>query len=181
MSYRAKGEEPSIPTEEQRIRSHLSIDLLHGWRNPPGINENGSLNPEKLRSWISRAHELACASGRGEIADHHIGQVLVYYPSGADGAWPHETLRGLLEDLESDDIEDGISTGIYNGRGVVTRSIGEGGAQERAIAERYRDLARILSSSWPRTARLMKKIADSYEADAHHEDNRAELDEDLYK
>ena len=130
---------------------------------------------------VNCAHELAQANGRGDIADHHIGQVLVHYPSGLDGAWPHEALRDLIEDLGSQEIEEGICSGMYNGRGVVSRSIGEGGAQEKAIAERYISYASILSDNWPRTARLMKKIAGGYEAEARWEDGRAELDEDLLR
>jgi len=178
---KAEGEGPSEPTEEQRIRAHLSRDLLRDWRIPPGINEDGSIDPDKLKSWTSRARELAWASGRGKVADRHIGQVLVHYPVGTDGAWPHEAVRNLLENLESKDIEDGICAGVFNGRGCVMHSIGEGGIQERTISERYHNLARTLSDSWPRTASVMKKIADEYEAFACHEDNRAELDEDLYK
>lgn len=177
--YRAKGEEPSEPTEEKSIRARLGYELLQSWIQPPGINEDGCVNPEKLRSWVSRARELAHANGRGDIADHHIGQVLAHYPSGADGAWPHEVLRDLIEDLRSEKIEKGIITGISSRRGVINRSIFEGGAQERAIAERYLGNARIMSDNWPRTARLMKKIADVYELEARWEDGKAELDEDL--
>ena len=86
--YRAKGEEPGEPTEEKSIRARLGYDLLQSWIQPPGVNEDGSVDPEKLRSWVSRARELAHANGRGDIADHHIGQVLAHYPNGADGAWP---------------------------------------------------------------------------------------------
>ena len=179
--YRAKGEEPSEPSEEKSIRARLGFDLLQSWERPPGVNEDGSVDPEKLRSWVNRAHELAQSNGRGDIADHHIGQVLVHYPSGADGAWPHKALRDLIEDLRCEEIEKGIVNGIYNGRGVVSRSIGEGGDQERVIAERYLNYARILSDNWPRTARLMKKIANVYESEARREDGRAELDEDLYR
>ncbi len=177
--YRAKGEEPGEPTEEKRIRAHLGYDLLQSWIQPPGVNEDGSVDPEKLESWISRARELAHSNDRGDIADIHIGQVLAHYPNGADGAWPHEALRELIEILGCEKIEEGIVIGISNRRGVVTRSIYEGGAQERAISERYLNYARILSDTWPRTARLMKKIAEGYESDAVREDREAELDEDL--
>jgi hypothetical protein len=179
--YRAKGEEPGEPTEEKSIRAHLGFDLIQSWERPPGVNEDGSVDPEKLKSWVSRARELSHANGRGDIADHHIGQVLAHFPSDADGAWPHEALRDLIEDLRCEKIEKGIINGIYNSRGVVSRSIGEGGAQEKAIAERYLSYASILSDNWPRTARLMKKIANGYESEARWEDGRAELDEDLYR
>jgi hypothetical protein len=84
-----------------------------------------------------------------------------------------------LEDLGSDKIEKGIIIGISGSRGVTSRSFFEGGAQEKAIAERYLNYASILSDNWPRTARLMKKIADNYEFEARWEDRKAELDEDL--
>jgi len=181
LLYCAEGEDPKDLTEERRVRARLSFDLLQDWRQPPGINNNGSVNPEKLRYWVSRAHELAYACGRGKIADQHIGQVLAHYPIGADGAWPHEALRDLIEDLGNKGIEDGIDMGIVSGRGVTTRSICEGGVQERAIADRYLGYSHTLSSEWPRTARLMKRIARFYEACASQEDSSSELDEDLYK
>lgn len=177
--YRAKGEEPSEPTEEKSIRARLGYDLLQSWIKPPGVNEDGCVDPEKLKSWISRTRELAHSNGMGDVADIHIGQVLAHYPNGADGAWPHEALRELIESLMCEKIEKGIVIGVFSHRGVVARSIYEGGSQERAISERYLNYARILSDNWPHTARLMKKIAGGYESDAIREDREAELDEDL--
>ncbi|MDD2836367.1 MAG: hypothetical protein PHY05_09495 [Methanothrix sp.] len=89
--------------------------------------------------------------------------------------------RNLLENLESKCIEDGICAGVFNGRRCVMRSIGEGSIQERTVSKRYRNFSCILSDSWPRIASVMKKIEGEYEAFARDEDNRAELDEDLYK
>lgn len=176
---RADGEGPMDLTEEQIARVRLGYELLDQWRRPPGLNEDGSIDSVKLRAWISRARELASEIGRREVCDQHIGQMLIYYPEGADKAWPHEALRELIEELASNQIESGIRTGIYNSRGVVTKAFGEGGGQERVIAERYHTYAKILSDGWPRTARLMRQIAESYESDARQEDMRAELDEDL--
>lgn len=81
--------------------------------------------------------------------------------------------------LNNEEIEEGIAISIYNSRGAVMRAVGEGGTREWAIAESYREYAGILSDSWPRTTRLMEKIAHDFEADAHREDLRAELEEDL--
>jgi len=177
--YRSKGEEPGESTEEKSIRARLGYDLLQSWIQSPGVNEDGSLDPVKLKSWISRARELAHSNGRGDIADIHIGQVLAHCPNGADGSWPHEALRELIESLGCEKIEKGMVFGIFKRRRVVSRSIYEGGAQERAISERYLNYARILSDTWPRTTRLLKKIADGYESDATREDREAELDQDL--
>jgi hypothetical protein len=139
------------------------------------------VNPEQLRAWVTRARELAVARGRGKIGDQYIGQVLINYPEGADGAWPHEAVRELLEEVASEHLERGISIGIFNSRGMVQRAIGEGGAQERTIVERYAGYARLLRDGWPRTARLIRAIANSYEAEARGEDTQAELEEDLWR
>jgi hypothetical protein len=179
--YRAEGEKTTEMTEEQKVYANMSFDLLLNWKQPPGINEDGSVNPEKLRSWVGRARKLAQANGRGDVADNHIGQVLAHYPADAVGVWPHEALRELLEYQRSEGIENGIINGIYNNRGVMSRSISEGGDQERDIAERYRGYAGVLSDNWPRTALLLRKIAEIYESEARWEDGRAELIEDLMR
>jgi hypothetical protein len=54
---------------------------------------------------------------------------------------------------------------------------GDGGAQERDIAARYRNYARVLADEWPRTARLMTHVAEGYESDGRREDLRAKLRE----
>ena len=177
--YMIKDEEPGNPLKERNIRIRLRNDLLQSWMQPPGVNDDRCVDREILASWVSRARELAHANGQGDVADRYIGQVLAHFPISTDGVWPHEALRDLIEDLRSDKIEKGIIIGISGSRGVICRSLFEGGAQEKVIAERYLEYARILSDNWPRTAQLMKKIADIYEFESRWEDRKAELDEDL--
>ncbi len=163
------------------MRARLAHELLDSWRQPPGLREDGAVDAEKVRAWLNRARELAAARGRGVAGDHHVGQVFIYYPQGADGAWPHEAVRDLLEEVASEHIERGISTEIFNRQGAGSRAIGAGGVQERATAERYYTYARLLSDGWPRTARLMTAIAHDYDAVAKHEDTQDELQEDLWR
>jgi hypothetical protein len=77
-------------------------------------------------------------------------------------------------------MDRGVGIGVYDSRGVVTRDIGAGGVQERQLAQRYRQYASTLADAWPRTARVLKHIAEDYEADARSEDVRAELDEERW-
>lgn len=77
-------------------------------------------------------------------------------------------------------MEHGITLGVLNSRGVVSRSLDEGGRQERAKAVQYKEYARILSDKWPRTAMLMKEIARSYDFQARREDLETEIREDLW-
>ena len=61
-------------------------------------------------------------------------------------------------------------------RGTFTKSLYEGGAQERALASQYRKWADISRSQWLRTADLLDNIAKGWETDAIREDERAEQD-----
>jgi hypothetical protein len=68
----------------------------------------------------------------------------------------------------------GACTGVYNARGVHWR--GEGGAQERKLAEKYRAWEIALQVSHPFVAtHLLKSLADGYEKDAAREDIEASV------
>jgi hypothetical protein len=66
------------------------------------------------------------------------------------------------------EIGQGLRIGIYNSRGVHRR--GEGGNEERAIAEQYRRWYRQLAFEFPFVAKLLGEIAAGYERDATRED-----------
>ena len=100
--------------------------------------------------------------------------LLAYAPAGTDAIWPHPAVREVIDRLASANLESGIASGVYNSRGVVTKSPYEGGAQERAIAARYRGYADALAITNPQTAGLLRRIAEDYERDAQREDDRAE-------
>ena len=108
-----------------------------------------------------------------------IGQVLSGSPVGADGAWPHESIRDLIEELACKDIEVGFKVGLYNSRGIVSRGLADGGALERELADRYAGFATQCCDRWPRTAASLRRIAESYRAEGRLEDQEAELREDL--
>ena len=61
--------------------------------------------------------------------------------------------------------------GTCNQRGVVTR--GEGGAQERELAAKYRAFAEKVKAEWPRTGAILDGLAESYEAEATRWDEDA--------
>ena len=118
-------------------------------------------------------------SGRTQIGEIVIGQVLARSPTAQDGEWPHEGVRAVIEKLESEFLERGFANGVYNSRGVTTRGPYDGGDQERGISESYRAHAEALNARSPRTAAMLGRIAGTYERDAEREDHSAELLEDL--
>ncbi len=178
-AYRAKGEEPPELSEEERYRVEAAHELLDSWHTLPGRREDSSLDGDALQAWTMQARTLAHESGRAASGDQLIGRVLASSPIGKDGTWPHEAIRDLIEALGSEHIETGMYLGVYNSRGVTSRALGEGGEQERALVAKYRGYAQALVDEWPRTARVLGRLADSYEREARGHDVRAELEEDL--
>lgn len=171
-----EAEEEQI-SEERKRRAEFAWDLLHSWHTPPGIEENKQVNEKKLREWVEIARHLAVEKDRIKIADQHIGKIFYYFPTDpTDSAWPHIELRNLLEDLQCNEIEKGIEIEQFSARGVYTKALFEGGAQERELAKKWLNWAEIIGLRWPRTRAMLERIAASWEAQAKREDERAEKD-----
>jgi hypothetical protein len=60
-----------------------------------------------------------------------------------DGPYLHEAVRDVLEYLESQAGERSMERGRYNQRGTTSRSVDEGGRQERALAEQQEATVKI--------------------------------------
>jgi hypothetical protein len=162
-----------------RSAAELAWDLLEKWRQMPGVSEDGSVDADALRTWVVRVRELACGCDRREIADIYIGHALAFSPSDPDGAWPHKSVRDLIEDLASSTIENGLCTQVFNNRGVTMRSPTDGGVQELKLVEQYEGYVIQIRDQWPRTAALLRIMADGYRDQARSEDVNAELIQDF--
>jgi hypothetical protein len=169
-------EETTTIDENDKYRARLAYELLNECILVPGKNTDGTLNGQILKTWISDAREKCSLFGRSKVADSEIGQLLAYAPFGTDGLWPHEDVRDIIEEISSESLESGLRTGVYNKRGTVTKSIGEGGLQERALAEQYKQYAQACEGKWIRTATILSRISERYMDEAKKEDERAELD-----
>lgn len=179
--FRGRNETPSeSPTEEQRSRGQAAYRLLRSWRRLPGIDDKGRLDAQGLSEWVAAARKLCKDADRAEIGDIQIGQMLASSPIGEDGLWPHEGVRAVIENARSRPLERGVHTGLQNGRGVVTKAIGEGGRQEFELETQYHEGAKQLATRWPRTARVLRDVARSYGESGRREDVRAQLDEDAF-
>ena len=181
LVYKAENEEQRELSEEDQNQARLSYELLDTWRSIPGLVEDGSVDSDVLRTWVDKARKATRAASRGTDGDLRIGQVLAFAPSGADDVWPNTAVRDLIDDLGNEDVERGIESGVFNQRGVVSRSLTAGGVQERRLAETYRGYADALNDGWPRTAAMLRRISDTYDSWACREDVEAELREDLWR
>lgn len=143
------------------------------------LRTNGVIDAAHLDGWVDEARRRLAESNRAAIGDQLIGQVLSGSPPGADGAWPAEPVREVIERLKSDDLEAGLHMGRFIQRGVTTRDPLAGGDQERSLKERYEADAAKLAARWPRAAAFLRAFARTYERDATREDLQSELEHDL--
>lgn len=174
-AFRAKADtEPrqADATTEDRVLRCWSV--LEGWRRLPGVQGDGSVDAATLSSWVRRARALLLERDRADIGDEYVGQLLSGSPAGADGAWPCEAVRAVVEATKSKHLDAGVQLGRFNARGVTTRGLLDGGQQETALANQYRKWADIVGDRWPRTGRLLRELADGYARDARREDESAE-------
>ena len=102
-----------------------------------------------------------------------IGKVFSTAPAAEDGVWPTLAVRDALEQVANEHIERGLHVALRNARGVHWR--GEGGAQERELAAKYRGWADAMEYSHPRVAAILRGVEKSYLSEAEWEDNDAKI------
>lgn len=172
--YRREGELKGVDGAKEEVFAKQSWSVLYRWSGVPGLDDDGVIDGIHLCDWILQCSILFKECGRVDVGDQEIGKVLASSPDGSDGAWPAEEVRDVLENLKNLNIETGLEIGCYNQRGVSFRGIYDGGNQERNMAQEHRGMAKRVAIRWPRTAAVLRRIADSYECDARHLDEQDE-------
>ena len=167
------ADEEDVEPADGGARARNGYRLLSSWTRPPGLVD-GHLDADRLRTWVDAAKTLLEEHDRLEVGLVHLGHVLVSAPVEADGTWPSEVVRDLFEELHSEQLESGFDTEVRNSRGVTSRGLEDGGAQEEALASKYRTDADRFADEWPRIAAILRNIALSYDADARRNDDSAE-------
>lgn len=156
-------------------KSEAAYAILNSWRSLPGLGDDGTINEEELVGWVESARKCCTDNNHVTGCDLQIAFILARSPTDDDGYWPHIAVRKIIERLNNGLIDRHIEIGVYNNRGVTTRSPSEGGRQERELVEKYKRIANALKVKWPRTAAILRSIARSYEQDAVRHDVDANL------
>jgi hypothetical protein len=179
LIFRPKGEsspEAKTPSEQEKQRAQSAYRLLMTWREIPGQQKDRTVDERALFAWLKKARSPAEERGLLEVCDLRIGEVFAHDPELADTPWPSIPVRDALEDIGTDEVFRGFGSGIYNKRGVVSKSMREGGAQEWALAAKYKRFAEACYIDWPKTAAALRRMAEGYEEHARREDTEAMLD-----
>jgi hypothetical protein len=170
LCFRARNAEKS--TEVPPHVATNAFRLLRSWETIPGT-EVDVVNIDALKEWYLTTEQLLVEADRLDIGQQTIGQVLAHAPADEDGLWPCVPVRSFIEHVANKHVESGFRTGCFNKRGVTTRSLAEGGKQEYDLAEQYAGWARRMSATAPRTAAVLRSLADGYVVDGRREDNEA--------
>lgn len=169
------GVQETIESDPKRARAIASqaYGLLRSWRRVPG-EASGIVDSAALEEWVKHARLLCAQADRAVVGDQHIGSLLASAPPDADGIWPTKAVREVIEITRSRKLENGVLLGVHNSRGATWRGLTDGGAQERLIANRYREWAETTELEWPRTSALLERIAKSFEEHGQWHDQDAE-------
>jgi energy-coupling factor transporter ATP-binding protein EcfA2 len=160
-------------TEKAASRAASAYGLLDAWKGYPGEGLPAPQRDLVLHTWCLTALRSLLAEGRSATGTAEVARVLARAPDAEDGHWPCVAARKLLESDEFPPLARALAIAQQNLRGVTTRSLGEGGRQERELSARFRRSATALRTSWPRTADMLDELAGWYEHDAIREDAEA--------
>ena len=177
-AYRANGEEPREVDEQRRFLAEQAYALLCSARVVPGTQDDETIDATELLAWVHETRQLLRDCKRLKIGDEWIGHLLHYAKPDDDGMLLPEVVRDLLETVSSEEIELGIVVAVSNERGAQWSNPLAGGHQERQMTEQYRLQAQTLQFLWPRTAEVLKGLAQGYEAKARFSDHNADLRQD---
>lgn len=160
-------------TEQRRELAARAASVLRSWRRCPTTGPDGRADPAALHAWVKQAREALTQNGRLRPGDREIGRALAWAAPDEDGTFPPRAVRDLLEEVRSDRLDRSLETAIYNRRGIAGRGVFEGGEKEGGLAIQYRDAAES-AAGWPRTAKVLRGLADSYQRDAGQIEGEAE-------
>lgn len=167
LVYRSKLEEKKDeePDEQREAIVSNAWRLLHEWRRPPGLQEDGSFSANEFESWLKIVKEQCTESGHLEVAMNTIGEVLLYCPPDPQGLWIVESAAKALNARDAEDMRNGFRTEVYNSRGA--HWVDPTGKPERELAMHWRERAdAVENASFGRFAATLRELAASYDREA---------------
>lgn len=167
LMYRSKKQEesPQELSEGSRTIATNAWRLLHDWKVPPGLQEDGSFNGDHFSSWLQSVKEACKKSGHLEVAMIHVGEVLIHCPADEDGLWINRMAANALNAPDAEDMRSGYRTGRFNSRGV--HWVDPSAKPEKEFANDYRQKAEnVEDEGFHRLAVTLRSLAKSYEDEA---------------
>ena len=138
----ANEEHREAMSENMHAVIRTAWDVLFHCRRQPGTQPDGTIDRNAFLDFVQEARQLCEVAGRLDICDQTLGQILAHAPTDADGTWPFEPARSILDQPELEEMRRGFHIGVHDKRGGTVRAPDEGGDQERDLASTYHNYAR---------------------------------------
>ena len=167
LIYRSTKEESPYKelTEKAGADATNALQLLHGWKIPPGTQEDGTFSKESFIEWIQKVKVACIESGHLKVALANIGKVLIHAPPDPKGLWIHRAVAKELDDRENGDMRESFRNGKYNLRSF--RFVNPTGKPESELAEKFRNEAdEVENAGFSRFASTLRKLAKGYDQEA---------------
>ncbi len=180
MAYKSDdgSEEKDVNEPEQNNRmvmARCASQILYNLSCCPGVDDQGNVNPDVLRTYIYHIYELAVERHRSQVVDMIIGNLLGNLPR--NDSYPQAILGEIVEEFKRDSIDEHIRIRIFNSRGVTVRAFTEGGDQERSLVALFKGYRDKVKFTYPRLAKIFTKLMHEYEHYANQEDCVAQLED----
>lgn len=151
----------------------IAMSVLDGWRGCPGMTADGKFDAAVMQQWVKTVRQGLAAAELSDIGDYEIGGLLANSPEDENGTWPLPAVCTLIDEVRSENLDEGFIAGMCRGLMSSVRGVYDGGQQEREHAQRYRTWSKQIRSTSRHTARLLGKAAERYEEQAAREDEQA--------
>lgn len=158
---------------EEEIRE-AQCAILSRWNYLPGLSVDDGLNGSDLKQWFQDCLLLFEQANCLDVGNEGLGRVLASSPEGSDGMWPVEDVRYLIEKFGTAALKNGLIVGHISLYGPTVKGTYEGGNSERELMNRYREYSWKMNARWPKTASILKLLADYYQMQAAVWDRDAE-------
>lgn len=157
-------------TEEKENLAKRAWHVLHNIKFCPCVNDDNTIELEKLKKWCCEFLDETKNNGQEEIGLQYLGQFLAHAPQNLD-YWPAKEICYILDCYKNEDIDNGFILEIRNSRGV---HIVDNGQSEIDLANKYKKYADRCRIEYPHTASILTEICNYYNKQAKLNRERAE-------
>lgn len=170
MVYRSPNAPKVEIDETAKAAARVAWDVLHHCQRLPGARDDGSIDTDAMRSFVSEVQRLAGEEDLLDACNAKLGEIFAHAPAGENDIFPVEAVRDFLDELNCASLWNGFTTGCMNKRGVTTRGMFDGGAQERQLAAFYQTQVDAVALSHPFLAKALTQLVDFYRRYGENED-----------
>jgi len=101
-----------------------------------GRRPDGSIDADAFVRFVDEARQLCRKADRLAACDEALGRIMAYAPADADGVWPFEPARNVLDRGKLEHMRRGFLVGTMNKRGMSSRAYDEGGDHIQQLRHR---------------------------------------------